>query len=345
MKSNEPINCHLAASNKYRHSEKGKLSKMRDENSVKGKLRRQRYLHSEKGWEKLRLRARKYAEQQKRQKFADRYKRQKEVLDIIERSSNRKLKREHTFFDLKDTLTNRRLRVDGCFEDGERESVIIELNGAQHYLPIRFGNISQSRAIRNLHDYQRRERIKQQYCMDNSFKFVCIPFYIPNDSIIDFFHYQLEKNQHKVIVEKTFDFAYAHRLNNDILDEEDNQTLFEKCNNKNFHGHNALLKVAIKGFVDPLTGMVINFNDLKRIVKKVLELFDHKNLNLDFEDNLGVTTCENTIRKLWELLSVELPNLYRLELSETNSSLCVLRREDLDLREIHGRERKQRTNV
>lgn len=41
------------------------------------------------------------------------------------------------------------------------------------------------------------------------------------------------------------------------------------------HGHNYLVHVEYDGDVDPTTGMVIDFHDLKEAVRKALERFDH----------------------------------------------------------------------
>lgn len=66
-----------------------------------------------------------------------------------------------------------------------------------------------------------------------------------------------------MIITHTFVLAMGHRL----------QKHAGKC--KNFHGHNYDIAVSVGGAVDPATGFVIDFSDLKRRVKAVLEPFDH----------------------------------------------------------------------
>ena len=44
----------------------------------------------------------------------------------------------------------------------------------------------------------------------------------------------------------------------------------------NLHGHTYTVNVEVYGDIDPETGMVMNFLDLKRVVKDVIEEYDHK---------------------------------------------------------------------
>jgi len=47
-----------------------------------------------------------------------------------------------------------------------------------------------------------------------------------------------------------------------------------KC--MNLHGHTFRVNVEVEGEVDPKTGFVIDFSVLKKIVKEVIEEYDHK---------------------------------------------------------------------
>jgi 6-pyruvoyltetrahydropterin/6-carboxytetrahydropterin synthase len=83
---------------------------------------------------------------------------------------------------------------------------------------------------------------------------------------------------------RCYEFCASHRLHSGALSEEDNQTIYGKCNNPWGHGHNYRLEVTVSGPVSAATGMVVNIADLDRIVKaEILDPFDHKNLNLDVE--------------------------------------------------------------
>lgn len=123
-----------------------------------------------------------------------------------------------------------------------------------------------------------------------------------------------------VYVTRRFDFSASHRYWRDDWSPAENERIFGKCANPYGHGHNYSLDVTIKGSADPITGMVMNVTELKRIVGELLEEFDHKHLNLDtpYFHEL-VPTTENLVRVLWRLLAPRLPAniaLARLRLYE-----------------------------
>ena len=101
-------------------------------------------------------------------------------------------------------------------------------------------------------------------------------------------------------------FNAAHRLNNTKWSDHRNQTIFGKCNNPNYHGHNYDLIVKVTGYVDPETGYVMDMKVLKDLInERVLETFDHKNLNLDTEEFKELNpTAENIARVIYEKLRV-----------------------------------------
>jgi 6-pyruvoyltetrahydropterin/6-carboxytetrahydropterin synthase len=108
----------------------------------------------------------------------------------------------------------------------------------------------------------------------------------------------------KVSVYRKEHFNAAHRLNNPQWDSGRNADTFGKCNFANFHGHNYDLVVKVTGVPDPETGFVINLKSLSDIIReKVLEKFDHKNLNLDTEEFKNLNpTAENIAIVIYDLL-------------------------------------------
>jgi 6-pyruvoyltetrahydropterin/6-carboxytetrahydropterin synthase len=73
----------------------------------------------------------------------------------------------------------------------------------------------------------------------------------------------------------------AHRLYVKSWNEKKNESVFGKCSNEYYHGHNYELIVNVTGNVDPVTGMVMDLKDLKDLIKSEVEdAFDHKNLNI-----------------------------------------------------------------
>ena len=120
-------------------------------------------------------------------------------------------------------------------------------------------------------------------------------------------------------------FNSAHRLYRKDWSDEKNNSVFGKCNNPNFHGHNYVMEVWIDGDVDHETGYVIDLKILKKIInEEIVERFDHRNLNLDciqFE-NL-IPTAENIIMVSWKLLRAKLDEKFKLKLKlwETENNI------------------------
>ena len=108
----------------------------------------------------------------------------------------------------------------------------------------------------------------------------------------------------KVAVYRKEHFNAAHRLYNPAWDNVKNDAVFGKCNNPNYHGHNYELIVKLVGIPDPLTGYVIDLKLLSNIIKeKILNRFDHKNLNLDCDDFKNLNpTAENIVVVIYNLL-------------------------------------------
>jgi 6-pyruvoyltetrahydropterin/6-carboxytetrahydropterin synthase len=108
----------------------------------------------------------------------------------------------------------------------------------------------------------------------------------------------------KVAVFRKEHFNAAHRLFNPSWDNDKNNSVFGKCNNPNFHGHNYELIVKLVGEPDPETGYVMDMKQLSNIIKEnVLVRFDHKNLNLDTEYFKNVNpTAENICMAIYTIL-------------------------------------------
>jgi 6-pyruvoyltetrahydropterin/6-carboxytetrahydropterin synthase len=115
----------------------------------------------------------------------------------------------------------------------------------------------------------------------------------------------------------------SHRLHSDALTAEENQAAYGKCNNPYGHGHNYVLEVLVGGAVDAETGMVLNMAVLDEVVRRrVMERFDHTNLNLDSLFVNRVPTTENLCRAVFELLdgTVEPANLVQVRVEETENN-------------------------
>ncbi|MBT2160675.1 6-pyruvoyl trahydropterin synthase family protein [Zobellia barbeyronii] len=125
----------------------------------------------------------------------------------------------------------------------------------------------------------------------------------------------------KIAITRCEHFNAAHRLHNTNWSDEKNFKIFGKCNNPNYHGHNYDLEVKVIGFCDPNTGYVIDTKVLSGLIKdKVLDRFDHKNLNLDTKEFESLNpTAENIAMVIYDILKAELDEglELRIKLYET----------------------------
>jgi len=119
-------------------------------------------------------------------------------------------------------------------------------------------------------------------------------------------------------------FNAAHKLWVNSWTDDKNRTVFGKCSNKNWHGHNYDLYVTVKGTPDPMTGFIMDVKVLSDLIKKqVTNKLDHSNLNLDVDfipKNLQPTT-ENLVILIWQQLAphIEGCELHAIKLYETEN--------------------------
>jgi len=78
--------------------------------------------------------------------------------------------------------------------------------------------------------------------------------------------------------------------------------------------------VAVRGPIDPLTGWLIDFADMKRIVDPIVDRLDHYVLN----DVAGLEnpTSEVLAVWIWNQLAPSLPQLARVTIEETCTTRC-----------------------
>ena len=129
-----------------------------------------------------------------------------------------------------------------------------------------------------------------------------------------------------VTVTRRLRFNAAHRIHNPALSDDENRQLFGKCNNPNWHGHNYVLEVSVRGVVDERTGYVIDLGALRDVVEReVIDKTDHRNLNLDVDYMRGINpTTENVVVAIWRVLApaVHPARLLRLRLWETENNFA-----------------------
>ncbi|MFK4546683.1 6-pyruvoyltetrahydropterin/6-carboxytetrahydropterin synthase [Streptomyces tendae] len=114
---------------------------------------------------------------------------------------------------------------------------------------------------------------------------------------------------------REFTFEAAHRLPN--VPEG------HKC--ARLHGHSYKVIVHVEAPIDPESGWVMDFGDLKKAFKPLEAQLDHYYLN-DIE-GLENPTSEVLARWIWERLKPTLPDLSALTVRETCTSGCTYRGE------------------
>jgi len=123
---------------------------------------------------------------------------------------------------------------------------------------------------------------------------------------------------------KKVTFSAAHRLFNPSFTFEQNDEIYDKCNNPNGHGHNYTLEVTVNGIPNPDTGYVIDLKKLKIVLdEEIISKVDHKHLNFDVPFLEGIIpTVENLSVAFWKILEKKLPagELHRIRLWETDNS-------------------------
>src|ERR1700674_3449699 len=89
---------------------------------------------------------------------------------------------------------------------------------------------------------------------------------------------------------REFTFEAAHRL--------PNVPPGHKCSR--LHGHSYRVEVRVQGDIDPVTGMVIDFAEIKAAFAPLLDQLDHYFLNE--VEGLENPTSENLARWIWDHL-------------------------------------------
>ncbi len=121
----------------------------------------------------------------------------------------------------------------------------------------------------------------------------------------------------KISVIRKEHFNAAHRLFNPEWSDDKNQEIFGKCNNPNYHGHNYDLLVKLTGYPDPKTGYVYDLKVLSDVIKEnILDIFDHKNLNLDTEQFKSLNpTAENIVVVIYDILREKIDEIFDLKIT------------------------------
>ena len=93
----------------------------------------------------------------------------------------------------------------------------------------------------------------------------------------------------------------------------------------NIHGHSFKIIISVKGTIDEQNGFVIDFQEIENAFKPIKTMLDHTYLN-EIKD-LSNPSSENICVWIWDKLVSVLPNIYKIEIKETDSTGCIYRGE------------------
>jgi 6-pyruvoyltetrahydropterin/6-carboxytetrahydropterin synthase len=123
-------------------------------------------------------------------------------------------------------------------------------------------------------------------------------------------------------------FSAAHRLFRQDFSDEENLAVFGKCSNPNWHGHNYILFITVKGEINKETGFVVDLKKLSQIInEKVIEIVDHRNINLEVPFMKGkLASTENLAIGIWNELYEDITSqgahLHCVKLEETENNIA-----------------------
>lgn len=121
-------------------------------------------------------------------------------------------------------------------------------------------------------------------------------------------------------------FNAAHKLYNPQWDDAKNMEVFGACANPNWHGHNYILYVTVKGEINRETGYLVDLKKLSTVIRKnLIEKVDHKNFNLDVPFMRDVMpSTENIVIAFWKEIEKDIVTLgcrlHSIRLHETENN-------------------------
>lgn len=107
-----------------------------------------------------------------------------------------------------------------------------------------------------------------------------------------------------MFITRRIGFSASHTCYNPALSEAENLALYGADARPHGHGHNYELEVTLSGRPDPVTGMIVDLKDVKRLLEEeVIDPMDHRHLNLEVPPfDRVVPTAENLAVEIWRRL-------------------------------------------
>ena len=91
------------------------------------------------------------------------------------------------------------------------------------------------------------------------------------------------------------------------------------------HGHSFKIIISVQGDVNEQNGFVVDFQDIDDAFDPLKKELDHSYLN-DIK-GLQNPTSENICIWIWNKIQSSLPNIYKIEIKETDSTGCIYKGE------------------
>lgn len=91
-----------------------------------------------------------------------------------------------------------------------------------------------------------------------------------------------------------------------------------KC--RRMHGHSFEADLIVEGEVNPDTGYIIDFAEIKRRAEPIVEALDHRLLNE--VEGLAAPTAENLAKWIYDRLKPTLPELTMVRVRESEDSIA-----------------------
>ena len=87
------------------------------------------------------------------------------------------------------------------------------------------------------------------------------------------------------------------------------------------HGHSFKIIISVEGEINEQSGFVMDFQIIENTFQPIKTMLDHTYLN----DVKGLSTpsSENICIWIWDKLESSLPNIYKIEIKETDSTGCI----------------------
>ena len=112
-------------------------------------------------------------------------------------------------------------------------------------------------------------------------------------------------------VSKRFTFSAAHRL----------EKVPEGHPCSKIHGHNYSVEVILQSVERNEMDMVVDYHEVTRVVKPIMEKFDHSDLNQWWNN----PTAENIAVTIFDIVAYQLPQVVAVRVSETENTWAEYR--------------------